>query len=145
MGPRWRISCSICSRTDNWRDNALTLLVSLSATHRAALDRAILRGAGKHFDEIVVQCVVELVLKMPRELGMIEVAGMNREDVGVNRDGGALQIDQNFNHAVVFARGEGEQRMLVKLQVIEYFLQGIGHGFIVLMRPSRTLQTEPNA
>jgi hypothetical protein len=35
--------------------------------------------------------------------------------------------------------------MLVKLQVIEYFLQGIGHGFIVLMRPSRTLQTEPNA
>src|ERR1700687_1467276 len=121
MGPRWRISCSICSRTDN----ALASLASVSGRHRAAGDGAILRGAGKHFDEIVVQPVVELALKMPSELGMIEVAGMNRKHVGVNRDGRVLQIDQNFDSAVVFARGKGEQRMIVELQVIEDFLQGI--------------------
>src|ERR1019366_641409 len=122
MGPRWRISCSICSRTDN----ALASLTSLSGRHQAAGDGAILRGAGKHFNEIVVQAVVELALKMPGELGMIEVAGMNREHVGVNRDGRVLQIDQNFDNAVVFARGKGEQRMIVQPQMIEDFLQGTG-------------------
>ena len=129
MGPRWRISCSICSR----RDNALASLASLSGRHPAAGDSAILRGAGKHFDEIVVQAVVELVLQMPGELRMIEVAGMDRKHVGVNRDGRALQIDQDFDNAVIFARGKGEQRMIVELQVIENFLQGVGvwHGFIV--------------
>ena len=104
----------------------LASLASLSGRHRAARDGAILRGAGKHFDEIVVQAVVELALKMPGELGMIEVAGMNREHVGVNRDGRVLQIDQNFDNAVVFARGKGEQRMIVQPQMIEDFLQGTG-------------------
>src|SRR5208337_341644 len=113
MGPRSRISCSICSRMDN----ALASLVSLSDRHWAAGYGAILRGAGKHLDEIVVQSVVELALKMPGELGTIEVALMNREHVGVNRDGRVLQIDQNFDSAVVLARGKGEQRMIVELEV----------------------------
>jgi hypothetical protein len=51
---------------------------------------------------------------MPGELGMIEVAGMNRKHVGVHRDGRVLQIDQHFDYAVVLARGKGEQRMLVE-------------------------------
>ena len=125
MGPRWRISRSICSRTGNWTDNALAPLASLSGRHRAVGDGAILRGAGKHFDEIVVQGVVELALKMPGELGMIEVAGMNRKHVSVNRDGRVFQIDQNFDSAVVLACGKGKQRMIVEPQVIEDFLQGV--------------------
>jgi len=58
---------------------------------------------------------------------------MNRKHVGVNRDGRVLQIDQDLDNAVIFARGKGEQRMIVELQVIENFLQGVGfwHGFIV--------------
>jgi len=70
---------------------------------------------------------------------MIEVAGMNRKHVGVNRNGRVLQIDQHFDNAVIFARGKGKQRMLVELQVIENFLQGaqVGHGFIVLIRDRR--------
>ena len=58
---------------------------------------------------------------------------MNRKHVGVNRDGRVLQIDQHFDHAVIFARGKSEQRMIVEPQVIENFLQGVGvwHGFIV--------------
>ena len=80
-----------------------------------------------------MQAVIELVLQVPGELGMIEVAGMNRKHVGVNRDGRVLQIDQDLDNAVIFARGKGEQRMIVELQVIENFLQGVGfwHGFIV--------------
>ena len=89
-------------------------------------DGSILRGADKHFDEIVVQAVVELVLQMPGELRMIEVAGMNRKHVGVNWDGRVFQIDQHFDHAVVFSRGKSEQRMIVEPQVIENFLQGVG-------------------
>jgi hypothetical protein len=42
---------------------------------------------------------------------------MNREHVGVNRDGRVLQINQNFDQAVIFARGKGEQRMIVELEV----------------------------
>src|ERR1039458_4098115 len=122
MGPRWRISRSICSRTDN----GLTSLASLSGRHRAERDSAILRSAAKHFDEIVVQAVVELALKMPRELRMIEVARMNWEHVGLTRDGRILRIEQTFDHAVVFARGKAEQGMIVEPQMIENFLQGVG-------------------
>jgi len=94
----------------------------------------ILRRAGKHFDEIIVQSIVELVLQMPGELRMIEIARVNWKHVGVNRDGRVLQIDEDFDHAVIFARRKSEQRMIIEPQVIEYFLQkpGVGHGFIVL-------------
>ena len=61
-------------------------------------------GAGKHLDEVVVQSVVQLALQMPCELRMIEIAGMNREHVGVNRYGRVLQIDQDFYSTVVLAR-----------------------------------------
>jgi hypothetical protein len=100
----------------------LAPLVSLSARHRTAGDDAILRSAGKHFDEIVVQCVIELALQMPGKLGMIEVARMNREYVGMDWNGGVPQIDENFDNAVILARGKSEQRVLVEPQVIENFL-----------------------
>src|ERR1035437_339555 len=117
MGPRSRISRSICSRRDDWTGNALAPLGSLSGRHRATGDGAILRSANEHLDEIVVQGVIELALKMPGELGMIEIAGMNWEYVGVNWDGRVLQINQNFDHAAIFARRKGEQRMIVELEV----------------------------
>src|SRR5271165_3783572 len=123
MGPRRRISRSICSRMDK----ASSFLAFLSAEHRA-----ILRGTEKHFDEIVVQSVIELVLQMPGELRMIEVAGMDRKHIGVNGDGRVLQVDQNFDRSTVLARGKGEQRMLIELQMVEDSLQGIGHASIVL-------------
>jgi hypothetical protein len=71
---------------------------------------------------------------VPGELGVVEVTGMNREYVGVNRNGRILQIDQNFDRAVVLARGKGEKRMFVQPQVIKDFPQGVGirHGSIVL-------------
>src|SRR5208283_1319086 len=104
MGPCWRISSSICSRTDT----ALAFMASICG-RRGALAGAILRGADEHFDEVVVQSVVELALQMPGKLRMIEVAGVNRKHVGVNRDGRVFQIDQHFDNTVTLARGKGEQ------------------------------------
>src|SRR5208337_4396245 len=108
MGPCTRISCSIISRADK-------ALASLSGKRRTGRDSTLLRSVGKHFDEIVVQAIVELALQMPGELGMLEV-------------------DQHFDYAVVLARGKSKQRMLVEPQVIGNFLQGVGHGSIVLRR-----------
>ena len=56
----------------------------------------ILRRVREHFYKVVVQSVVELALQMPGKLGMVEIAGVNGEHVGVNGDGGILQVDQNF-------------------------------------------------
>ena len=99
----------------------------------------ILRRANKHFNEIVVQAVVELALKMPGELGMIEIAGMDRKHVGVNWDRRVLQIDQHFGRAVAFARGKGEQRVVVEPQVIADLgkIRGVRHLNILLIRAVR--------
>ena len=63
----------------------------------------VLRGVGEHFYEVIVESVVELALQMPGKLGMVQIAGVTGEHVGVNGDGGILQVDQDFNGTVSFA------------------------------------------
>ena len=75
---------------------------------------AILRRVGEHFDKIIMQGIVELALKMPCELRMIEIARMDRENVSVNRDGCVLQIDPYFYHSVILAGGKSQQGMIVE-------------------------------
>ncbi len=77
----------------------------------------ILRRAYEHFDEIVVQAIVDLPLQMPGKLRMIEIARMNWKDILMHRNGRVLQIDQNLDDAVRFARGKCQQRMNVKAEV----------------------------
>ena len=133
IGPRSRISRSIFSR----RDNRLASLVfpTRSAIYRV-LHGAILRSAAKHFNEIVVQAVVDLALKMPGELGLIEIAGVNGKHVGMNRHGQILQIDDHLDHAIIFARRENEQRMLVEFKVLLHSgeFTGARHVAILLRR-----------
>src|ERR1035438_4669675 len=95
MGPRWRISSSIFSRRDT---------ASNSFFNRSPRNVVILRSAREHFYEVIVQAIIELTLQMPGELRMVEVAGVNRQHVGMNRDGRIFQIDQYFNGAMVLAR-----------------------------------------
>lgn len=57
-----------------------------------------------------MQAVVELLLQMPRELRRIEIAGVNRKHVAVNLGGRTVELDEDFNHAVVFARRESKER-----------------------------------
>jgi hypothetical protein len=78
---------------------------------------AVLRRADEHLDEIVVQRIVELALEIPGKLRVIEVSRMDLKLVGMHRDGRVLQIDQDFNHAVRFPRGESQQGMIVKLKM----------------------------
>ncbi len=130
MGPRSRISRSICGR----RDNRLASLASLGGGLRGAGDGAVLRGADKHFDEVVVQRVVDLALEVPGELGVIEVAGMDLKLVGMHGDGRVLQIDQDLYDAVRFPRRESQQGMIVEPQVGADLFQfcGVRHPVILL-------------
>jgi hypothetical protein len=48
--------------------------------------RPVLRCADKHFNQIVVQAVIELALKTPFKLGMIEVPRVQVEVIGMHRD-----------------------------------------------------------
>ena len=99
----------------------------------------VLGSANEHFYEVVVQCVVELALKIPRELRVIEVARMDLELVGVHRDRRVLQINQDLNGFVFLTRSKGEQGMVVEPKVIEDFrkIVGMGHRLILLKNAER--------
>src|SRR5678815_1961884 len=45
----------------------------------------VLRRAHKHLDEVVMQAVVELTLKSPLELRMVEIPGMHFKEICVHR------------------------------------------------------------
>ena len=82
-----------------------------------------MRGADEHLHEVVVEGVVELALELPGELRAIQIAGMDGKNVGVDWVGGIFpvdfQVDEDLDQAVRFAGVEGEQRVIVKAQVIE--------------------------
>src|ERR1700738_2615644 len=84
---------------------------------------AILRSADEHFDEVIVQGIVELALKAPFKLSIVEVAGMHIKIISVHRHGWIFELN-NYFHAISFgARREIKQRMLVESQLIEYAIQ----------------------
>src|SRR6202041_897946 len=78
---------------------------------------AVLRGADKHFDEVVVQGVVKLALEAPFELRVVEVAGMQIEIVGVYRDRCVFELDDYFYAFAFGAGGEVQQRVLVEAEL----------------------------
>ena len=85
----------------------------------STIGRPVLGCVGKHFDEVVMQAVVELALQVPGELGVIQVSGMDREHVGMDGNRRVLQVDQNLDDAIRFARGESQQGMVVESEVIK--------------------------
>jgi len=109
----------------------------------------ILRRANEHFDEIVVEAVVDLALKMPGKLRVIEIARMDCKGIRMHRHGRILQIDQNLDETVCFARGKCEKWMLVESEVVENLrkLRGVGHGNIVVelsgIRSQEDLEVPP--
>jgi len=104
MGPPSWISDSIFVLIFSAADTTLASLWFCFVRRRVGRSKMVLRSVGEHFDEVVVESVVELALQMPGKLGMVEIARVNGEDVGVNRDGGIFQVDQNFDGAIIFAR-----------------------------------------
>ncbi len=96
---------------------------------------AVLRSADEHFHEVVVQGVVELALEAPFELGVVEVAGMEVEIVGVHRDGFVFEFYDDFYAGSLGAGGKVQERMLVEAELgedaVEARVGRVGHVVIV--------------
>jgi hypothetical protein len=59
-----------------------------------------------------VQAIVKLALKAPFELGMIEVAGMEIEEVSVHRNRWIFELDDDFDPVPLLPSGKIQQRVL---------------------------------
>ena len=64
-----------------------------------------------------MQAIVEVALQGPGELRMLDVARMQRRVVGVQAQAAILQLDHQLDGAVVLARREIHQRVLVAAQL----------------------------
>ncbi len=64
-----------------------------------------------------MQAVVKLPLKRPLELRMVEIARMKFKVIRVNREGGILEIDDDFDAFTFFASVEVEERVLVEAEL----------------------------
>ncbi len=75
-----------------------------------------LRRMDEHLHQVIVHAVVEVALEGPGELRMLDVARVDRGVVGVQAQAAILQLDHQLDGAVVLARGEIEQGMIVAAQ-----------------------------
>src|SRR5260370_2381354 len=89
MAPCSRISCSICWRRGFMFCNrgSQSLLPAIGA---------ILRSADEHFDEVIVQGIVELALKAPFKLSIVEVARVHIKVISVHRQGWIFELNNYF-------------------------------------------------
>jgi hypothetical protein len=96
---------------------------------------AILRSADEHFDEVIVQGIVELALKAPFKLSIVEVAGMHIKIISVHRHGWIFELNNHFHAISLGTRRKIQQWMLVKAELIENAIQAsmntFGHNAIV--------------
>ena len=83
-----------------------------------------------------MQAVVELPLKCPFKLRMIEIAWMEFEAIGVHWNRRVPEVNQNFNAFTLDASREIQQRMFIELQLRKNtFEPGVGCGghIVILM------------
>ena len=66
-----------------------------------------------------MQGVVQLALEGPLELGMVQVARMQVEIVGVHRDCRRLELDDDLDAFALVAGGKIQQRVLVEAELGE--------------------------
>src|SRR5580658_6823463 len=112
QGHRDRVPCS--ARKGWGRDRGFPARSSDAENSQFLLAAigAVLRGADEHFAEIIVQCIVELALEAPFELGMVKIAGMEIEVVRMHGKGGILELNYDFDAFAFGARGKVQERML---------------------------------
>jgi hypothetical protein len=91
--------------------------------------------ADEHFDEVIVQGIVELALKAPLKLSIVEIARVHIKIISVHRHGRIFELNNYFHAISLGARGKIQQRMLVKAKLIENAIQAsidsFGHNAIV--------------
>src|SRR6266568_9461853 len=85
--------------------------------------RPVLRGPDEHFDQIIVQRIVELALEGPFELWMIEVARMQFKIVCMHRGRRIFELNNDFYPIAFVTCRELQQRMFIKPQLSEHPLE----------------------
>src|SRR5579859_254728 len=85
--------------------------------------RPILRRPNEHLHEVVVERVVKLALEAPLELRIVEVARMQIEIVGMDRDAFILELNDDFDPVILGTGREVQQRVLVQAKLREHALQ----------------------
>jgi hypothetical protein len=96
-----------------------------------------LRIAGKHLDDVIVQAIVKLALKRPRELLVFNFARPEKKLIGMDLDALGLEADFDFDALHPVARGasaEFKQRMLVSDEFALYFLEKFAHWPLIHWR-----------
>ncbi len=76
-----------------------------------------MRRADEHFDQIVVQAVIELALEAPFKLRIVQVTRVQIEVISVDRDRRILELDDQLNAVALGASGKIEQWMLLKSEL----------------------------
>lgn len=113
--------------------NVISVSQQLEAAFAAVF--AVLRGTDKHFDEVVVERVIELALESPFELRVVEVARMQVEVVGVDGNGFVLELNDDLDAFAFGAGVEGQERMFVEAELgkdaVKARIAGARHGNIV--------------
>jgi hypothetical protein len=79
-----------------------------------------LGGAGEHFDEVVVEAVVELALEAPLELFVLKVSRMYVEVVDVDRCCGVFETDADLDGIALGTSVEGEERVFVEAELPQH-------------------------
>ena len=76
-----------------------------------------------------MQTVIELPLKRPFELGMVEIPRMHFKEVCVHRHRAVFQLNRNFDAFSLDGRPKIQKRMFVKTQLRQHTFQGGGRRF----------------
>ena len=63
-----------------------------------------------------MEAVVQITLKRPGELRVIDIPLVQRRVISVNAEAGILHFDHQFDRTVLLARGEFHQRMVIPSQ-----------------------------
>ena len=87
---------------------------------------AMLRGADKHLDQVVVQAIEELALEGPLELRIVEIARVQLEVVSVNRRIGEPWTDDDFDRFALGAGIELDERVLVEAKLLLHAGEAVG-------------------
>src|SRR5713101_3389452 len=87
-----------------------------------------LRVAREHFDDVVMQAVVELLLEGPGELRVLDLARAHGVDVGMHGLRRGAEMDQHLDVLPRGPRLKSKQRMLVALQLGAHFFQAFAHS-----------------
>ena len=73
----------------------------------------VLRVPGEHFDDVIVQAVVELALEGPGELRVFDVARVELELVGVHAERAVLEVNGKLDGLSLEPGAQLEQGVLV--------------------------------